>query len=636
MARTSQSLMAKGDRCHGDDWVVDSGCSHHMSGQRNLFSVITTKEVPLAFADGPSAVKARIGFLKRNNLGLHAALYHPRLQGSLLSVETFCRDGGAYSHREDKRTLTRRDGSTHGVACVNGLPVVRVSFELVSGRYAVFTTPSGNKVSELRLHERRCHLYKHGKKCSCQICAKSKPYGQATHRAKRPAKYEKSKWLEMVQVDFKGPFTESLFGSKLVFSIMDMATGWVESYGCKSKNEAGEKLKEFVTEIGKPEAARSDNEPVLRGLDSAWKFMCRALGVHPTHSVPFEPQGQGNIERWHRVLGDALRSCLSGVDKSLWDYCARYVAYVFTRVERKPDTPSAYRKRFLRSAPVDHLRRFGCVCYSKVQDQDGSPPVLHPRYEKGVFLGCSRVNSSYIVGHYRMDDRCNDGYRFTVAESSSVKFFEDDLVLDLNSLRADAVKQYAEKEFGAAGGGSREPPQAVELERGSDKQAGDRSKSLDDGAVVIKPVSEPTPPSETRTQHIVDSIVPPTGLKRGNSDTGVPPPKRVKSSAEKPAEPIVGKKRGRKPGTKMVDNPHWKKPGRKPKAKLARARANLAAGKFSESDVKAVMEQLPKSCDDHLEEGESAVAWTVQLTQKQAFSGPQRERFIVADNLEKA
>ena len=135
--------------------------------------------------------------------------------------------------------------------------------------------------------------------------------------------------------DFKGPFPESLFGNHLILSIMDRYTGWVESYACRSKFDAAEALKLFVTEIGKPESVRTDNEPCFRGLDSSWKIMCRSLGVHPTHSVPFEPAGQGLIERWHRVLGDLLRSCLSGVDNNLWDWCARYIAYVYTRVQRK-------------------------------------------------------------------------------------------------------------------------------------------------------------------------------------------------------------------------------------------------------------------------------------------------------------
>ena len=89
--------------------------------------------------------------------------------------------------------------------------------------------------------------------------------------------------------DFKGPLPESLFGSTLVLTLMDSATGWLESYGVKNKFDCGEILKNFATEIGRPVSVRTDNEPCFRGLDSNWKTMCRALGIHPAHSVPFEP-----------------------------------------------------------------------------------------------------------------------------------------------------------------------------------------------------------------------------------------------------------------------------------------------------------------------------------------------------------
>ena len=71
------------------------------------------------------------------------------------------------------------------------------------------------------------------------------------------------------------------------------------------------------------------------------------------------------------------------------------------------------------------------------------------------------------------------------------------------------------------------------------------------------------------------------------------------SSAE---APLVDrkKKRGRKPGTKASDNPHWKKLGRKAKAKLATALISLAHGKISHDDTGAVFTAISKSCSGPL------------------------------------
>ena len=116
---------------------------------------------------------------------------------------------------------------------------------------------------------------------------------------------------------------------------------------------------------------RSDNEPVLKGEDGPWKRMCRELNILPVQSVPFEPEMNGRVERWHRVLGDSLRAVLSGVDKLVWDWAARHVAYCYNRVRRKKDVPTPYFRRFRRAAKVGYLRRFGCMAFAKIHEKTG-------------------------------------------------------------------------------------------------------------------------------------------------------------------------------------------------------------------------------------------------------------------------
>ena len=138
----------------------------------------------------------------------------------------------------------------------------------------------------------------------------------------------------------------------------------------------------------------------------------------------------GRVERWHRVLGDCLRSVLSGVDKLMWDWAARHVAYCFNRVRRKKKVKTPYFLRFGRPAQIQYLRRFGCPAFAKVHEKTG---VLADRYEKGIHLGCSRVNSAYLFGVWRRNVAGN--WVFKVIENSSLKFCEDVLVEDMNSLK---------------------------------------------------------------------------------------------------------------------------------------------------------------------------------------------------------
>ena len=152
----------------------------------------------------------------------------------------------------------------------------------------------------------------------------------------------------------------------MLLSLWDTHTGWVEVYAVGSKDECGSILKQYVSEVGLPTRVRTDNEPTFKGGDSNWKIACRELQIKPTHSQPYEPQTNGNVERWHRTMGDALRANMMGVDPSLWDWCARYICHVFNRIQRKPGKPSAYQKRFHRPAKVDHFRRFGTLCFEKI------------------------------------------------------------------------------------------------------------------------------------------------------------------------------------------------------------------------------------------------------------------------------
>ena len=51
-----------------------------------------------------------------------------------------------------------------------------------------------------------------------------------------------------------------------------------------------------------------------------------------------------------------------------------------------------------------------------------------------MFLGVSDVNSSYLVGVFRKDSRCKNGYRFVVTESASCKFDESIIIRKIDDL----------------------------------------------------------------------------------------------------------------------------------------------------------------------------------------------------------
>ena len=111
--------------------------------------------------------------------------------------------------------------------------------------------------------------------------------------------------------------------------------------------------------------------------------------------------------------------------------------------------------------------------------------------------------------------------------------------------------------------------------------------------------------------------------------------KRSDVSGQNPLSSKIPKKRGPKPGFKRPS--HWAKPGRKPKEKLAEAYASLAELGGTTDDIESVFSKSSgKLCLPGVDDGWEAVAFTIQVSRKEAFSGPDRERFLVADSLEKA
>ena len=79
----------------------------------------------------------------------------------------------------------------------------------------------------------------------------------------------------------------------------------------------------------------------------------------------------------------------------MWPYCAKYVAYVHNRLDKRVDVLSAFEGLYKRTPRVKHFRKFGVLCYPRIHTQVSK---LEDKYERGIFLGYGHVNSAYLVG----------------------------------------------------------------------------------------------------------------------------------------------------------------------------------------------------------------------------------------------
>ncbi|MAD46585.1 MAG: hypothetical protein CMH98_16415 [Oceanospirillaceae bacterium] len=326
--------------------------------------------------------------------------------------------------------------------------------------------------NKLRLHQRLGHFYDASSRIECIDCLQFK--GRKTgHEKVRNQKFDTPSPFLLTSTDFFGKIKPTSYRlKKWVMLFIDDHSGFAYAQCLKTKSEAPRVLEEFVTQvrrkIGVPygktthpqtnkliiAGIRSDNEPVLRSRE--WENTCNRLCVQQTHSVPYEPQGNGTCERFVQSTKDSLRVSMGNVDPRLWDYCIDNLIQLWNmRPSLKATLALGGSKRKINKTPNDVLRhesmnplvkartndreeytrRFGCLAYFKPYlpnkrmgdyTKDSNSPLL-PKRIRGVYLGLSPTNSSWLIGIYRNSE-------LAVYETRSAIFLEDVMVNDVEEL----------------------------------------------------------------------------------------------------------------------------------------------------------------------------------------------------------
>jgi len=69
-------------------------------------------------------------------------------------------------------------------------------------------------------------------------------------------------------------------------------------------------VREWIPRFGVPDLVTSDRGSQF--TSELWSSMCRLMGIMRDTTTAYHPQHNGNIERWHRSLKNALRARLNG------------------------------------------------------------------------------------------------------------------------------------------------------------------------------------------------------------------------------------------------------------------------------------------------------------------------------------
>jgi hypothetical protein len=119
-----------------------------------------------------------------------------------------------------------------------------------------------------------------------------------------------------LHVDLVGPLPKS-GGFSYLFTIIDRTTRWPEAVPLTSTTPAdcaAALLSGWIQRFGVPSTITSDHGPQF--TLAIWASLCKLLDNKHTPTTAYHPQSNGIVERFHRLLKDALRARAANTDWS--------------------------------------------------------------------------------------------------------------------------------------------------------------------------------------------------------------------------------------------------------------------------------------------------------------------------------
>lgn len=390
-----------------NEWVIDSGCTMHMTPLRTIIADYVPTSSVVHLADGSdieAAGRGTVSIACEDDEGKRVCatinvLHVPALTMSLFSVSALTRAGGALVLGECPRLIL--EDCTVPLKNRGRLTVLQCRNEAL-----VATDLLHRRLGHAGLHA--CRLIpgvdtdsdgesdKYREEDKCEPCMRGKmtrpPFpSRATRRFESMG--------ELIHADHAGPLPESVDGHTYVFALIDDATRYTWVYTCVSRSDAGQALAHLdqFTEFT-IKAIRTDNAQELR--HGAFARYCEEHNIAREYTCPRTPQQNGVVERKLAHLFATTRAMLidSKMPVSYWSFCMRHAAYVINRTPTSAleTGMTPYQKAY--GTPPDHssLRVWGCAVWvcDRTAQRGGK---FADRGEQGVFLGVSSGVKGYVV-----------------------------------------------------------------------------------------------------------------------------------------------------------------------------------------------------------------------------------------------
>ncbi|GJX56639.1 retrovirus-related pol polyprotein from transposon TNT 1-94 [Tanacetum coccineum] len=430
-----------------DEWIQDSGCTRHMTGNKDLFSSYKTFDGGnVLFGSNTKSKIIGKGTISHNSLTINDVSHVENLSFNLLSIGQICDKKYKVLFSETGNEIIK-SGITIGKGIrKNGLYIMKMGN---SPKDALCLT-SIDDTSTL-WHRRLGHanmrliqslsskeLVRNLPKLNfgkhfCDACNVGKQVNES-HKAKNTV--STSKCLELLHMDLFGPSAVQSYGGNFyTLVIVDDYSRYTWTRFLKHKNEAFDHFeilsKKIQIQKGCPIISiRTDHG---REFDNEVQFgaFCDANGIT---QAPRTPQSNGVVERKNRTLQEMSRTLLNeqSIPQKFWCNAVDTSTYILNRILIRPFLGKTPYELFKGRKPnLEYFKVFGSKCF--ILNTKDYLTKFDPKSTEGVFLGYSPNSKAYVVlNKETMKVKESLNVKFDETPPSSLPSLVDDDLLEVD------------------------------------------------------------------------------------------------------------------------------------------------------------------------------------------------------------
>lgn len=411
-------------------WIIDSGCTSHMTFERKYFLDFKSIKGKVYLAGKDNVLESSgIGSLRvkiQNEKGkiiyvtVYDVIYVPKLRSNLLSVMKLMERGLKVNFAEYEVKICKENGQIIATGeridnhfVTHMIPIIENNCNSVYNNEVGDTDDEFSRDLTHVWHRRLGHVndkyiqrltrekLAYGinndiKDTNCKACKTCK----ITRKTHKSVVHDQSKRiLDLLHLDICGPMpVESVGGSRYILLIIDDYSDMFFTYFLKNKTETLSLFQIFYKKCKNVldkniKCIRTDNGTEF--CNNQFREFTGKKGIEHQKTVPYNPESNGKVERGNRVILERARTLLyeSGLPLSFWAEAVAYVTHAVNLTPRKNKSKTPYEIWNGKVPNISYLRTFGCIAYYHVPKNLRNK--LQPSGKKAIMLGYSRERVGY-------------------------------------------------------------------------------------------------------------------------------------------------------------------------------------------------------------------------------------------------